>query len=133
MKEIVAYELERGINILPEIDMPAHSGKAIRIFPQLNCEMPGPVCPCNKFAYEFARNVFSEIFDIFPFEYIHLGCDEVDRSGWKNSNACKRFMNEHGIENAEQLQSYFTRKMVEFFNLMTALLFTNLLLRWISL
>jgi hexosaminidase len=116
MKEIIDYALEHKINILPEIDMPAHSGMAISIFPQLNCENKGPICPCNDFSYEFARNVFSEIIELFPYEYIHLGCDEVDRNSWANSYACKKFMKDKGISDVEQLQSFFTREMEKFFN-----------------
>lgn len=116
MKEIIVFAKQHNVDILPEIDMPSHTGIATTLFPQLVCDAGGPICPCNEFAFEFAKNVYSEIIDLFPFEYIHLGVDEVDRGPWAKSATCKIFMQEKRIANADELQSYFTREMEKFFN-----------------
>ncbi|WP_439581653.1 family 20 glycosylhydrolase [Dyadobacter bucti] len=116
MKDIIAFAKERNIDIIPEIDMPGHTGIATAIYPELLCENKGPMCPCNSYTYQFAKDVYTEIAALFPFEYMHLGVDEVERSSWSGSAQCRQFMEEKGIKGVEELQSYFTRQMEVFFN-----------------
>ncbi|HEY4337214.1 MAG TPA: family 20 glycosylhydrolase, partial [Puia sp.] len=123
MKGLVAYAAERHITIIPEIDMPGHMMAAINAYPFLTCNgdnkwgalFTTPICPCNEASFEFAENVFSEIMAIFPSEYIHIGGDEVDRSDWGKSEACKELMKKEGITDLPALQSYFIRRMEKFF------------------
>ena len=75
-----------------------------------------PICPCNESTFEFAENVYKEIFSIFPSEYVHLGADEVDRKEWAKSPACKELMEKEGLKNVDELQSYFVKRMEKFFN-----------------
>ncbi|WPU91037.1 family 20 glycosylhydrolase [Mucilaginibacter sabulilitoris] len=124
MKGVVAYAAARHIDIIPEIDMPGHMMAAINSYPFLTCNgenswgklFTKPICPGNESTYEFAQNVFSEIMDIFPSKYIHIGGDEVDRTTWGESEACKALMAREGIKDLPALQSYFINRMEKFFN-----------------
>jgi len=123
MKGLVAYAAARHIDIIPEIDMPGHMMAAITAYPWLSCNgentfgelFSKPICPCNETTFEFAENVFTEIMDIFPSPYIHIGGDEVDRSDWAKSPACKALMQREGISDLPALQSYFINRMEKFF------------------
>ncbi len=124
MKGLVAYAAARHIDIIPEVDMPGHMMAAINAYPFLTCngentwgeDFTKPICPCNESTFVFAENVFSEIMDIFPSKYIHIGGDEVDRSDWAKSDACKALMKREGIKDLPALQSYFINRMEVFFN-----------------
>jgi len=124
MKGVVAYAAARHIDIIPEIDMPGHMMAAINSYLFLTCNgenkfgelFSKPICPCNETTFEFAENVFTEIMDIFPSKYIHIGGDEVDRSDWGKSEVCKALMQKEGIKDLPALQSYFINRMEKFFN-----------------
>jgi hexosaminidase len=124
MKGVVAYAAARHIDIVPEIDMPGHMMAAINSYPFLTCDgenkwgdlFTKPICPCNETTFEFAENVFSEIMQIFPSKYIHIGGDEVDRTNWGKSDACKALMAKEGIKDLAGLHSYFINRMEKFFN-----------------
>ena len=124
MKGLVAYAASKHIDIIPEIDMPGHMMAAINSYPFLTCngenkwgkDFSSPICPCNESTFEFAENVFSEIMDIFPSKYIHIGGDEVERTTWGQSEACKALMQKEGIKDLPALQSYFIHRMEKFFN-----------------
>ncbi|MDB5086471.1 MAG: beta-hexosaminidase [Mucilaginibacter sp.] len=124
MKGVVAYAAAKHIDIIPEIDMPGHMMAAINAYPFLTCNgenkfgelFSKPICPCNETTFEFAENVFNEIMEIFPSKYIHIGGDEVDRSDWAKSDACKALMQKEGIKDLPALQSYFINRMEKFFN-----------------
>ena len=124
MKALVAYAAGKHIDIIPELDMPGHMMAAINSYPFLTCNgenkwgelFSRPICPCNESTFEFAQNVYTEIMDIFPSKYIHIGGDEVDRSDWGKSAACKALMDREGIVGLPALQSYFINRMEKFFN-----------------
>jgi hexosaminidase len=124
MKDLVVYATKRHVDIIPEIDMPGHMMAAINSYPFLTCNgenswgqlFTKPICPCNESTFDFAQNVFTEIMNIFPSEYIHIGGDEVDRSDWAKSDACKALMQKEGIQNIAGLESYFINRMEKFFN-----------------
>lgn len=125
LKSLVAYAAARHIDIIPEIDMPGHSKTAIRLYPFLACSAAGkaseegfsvPMCPCNEATYTFAQNVYKEIFDIFPYEYVHLGADEVNKESWKSAAECAVTLKKEGLKDVNALQSYFVRRMEKFFN-----------------
>lgn len=89
MRDFVAYCAKYHIQVVPEIEMPGHEVAAISVYPELTCQgVQKPIrttcgvsdellCPGNDFTYEFLGNVFKELADIFPSEYIHLGGDEA--------------------------------------------------------
>jgi hexosaminidase len=124
MRGLVAYAAERHIDIIPEIDMPGHMMAAIDQYTWLSCDSTSafgklfstPICPCFPATYRFAQDVWTEIMDIFPGTYLHIGGDEVDRSLWASSADCKQLMEKEGLTGTAGLQSYFIRKMEEFFN-----------------
>jgi len=123
MKGLVAYAAARHIDIIPEIDMPGHMMAAITAYPYLSCNgentfgelFPSPSVLVVRRLFEFAENVFTEIMAIFPSPYIHIGGDEVDRSDWAKSPACKALMQREGISDLPALQSYFINRMEKFF------------------
>ena len=124
MKELVAYAASKYIDIIPEIDMPGHMMAAIHAYPYLSCDggskwgdlFSTPICPCHETTFEFAEDVFSEIMEIFPSVYLHLGADEVDKTNWAQSPACKTLMEKEGLKNVNELQSYFVIRMEKYFN-----------------
>ncbi|MDQ2751456.1 MAG: family 20 glycosylhydrolase, partial [Bacteroidota bacterium] len=124
MKDLIRYASSKHITIVPEIDMPGHMMAAINAYPFLSCSdqnswgqnFSTPICPCKETTFEFAENVFSEIIDLFPSKYIHLGADEVERSSWAQSSLCKELMQKEGLKNVDELQSYFVKRMEKFFN-----------------
>lgn len=124
LKALVAYAAAKHIEIIPEIDMPGHMMAAINEYPYLSCDgksafgklFSTPICPCLPSTFEFAQDIYSEIMDIFPSKYLHIGGDEVDRSLWAKSEACKALMKKEGLKNTEELQSYFINNMEKFFN-----------------
>ena len=124
MKGVVAYALARHIDIIPEIDMPGHMMAAINSYPFLTANgenkwgklFTTPICPCKETTFEFAQNVFTEIMEIFPGKYIHIGGDEVDRSSWEQAQSCKELMAKNNIKTTAELQSYFINRMEKFFN-----------------
>lgn len=124
MKDVIAYAAARHIDIIPEIDMPGHMMAAIKSYPYLSCVggstwgelFTTPICPCNESTFEFAENVYNEIFALFPYEYVHLGADEVEKSSWAKSPACEAVMKANNLSTVEELQSYFVKRMEKFFN-----------------
>lgn len=124
MRKLIAYAEAKGIEIVPEIDMPGHMMAATNLMPWLTSHGKGgqakdfsePLCPCKETTFEFAENVFTEIAALFPSKYIHLGADEVEKSSWKNVPECEALMAKEGLKSVDELQSYFVRRMEKFFN-----------------
>jgi hexosaminidase len=135
MKEIIQYAKERFIDILPEIDVPGHSMAAIASYPELSCNkgeyqvntgdkfmnwFPGgkfeamidnTICPANENVYPFLDKVFTEIAQIFPFPYIHMGGDECAKNFWMNNDTIKTLMKKEGLKTMDDVQSYFVKKV----------------------
>ena len=87
IKDVVAYARERFITIIPEIEMPGHSGAALAAYPELGCapvESAVAFCPKAE-TFAFLENVLSEVVELFPSPYIHIGGDEVEKEGWRQS------------------------------------------------
>ena len=124
IREIVAYARQRGIDIVPEIDIPGHSLSAINNYDGLSCkERTGwgqffttPLCPGKDRVLEFCKDVYREVFDLFPYHYVHVGGDEVDMSHWKECPDCQRRMRENKLKTEAELQSWFLHEMEKFFN-----------------
>ncbi|MEN8126005.1 MAG: family 20 glycosylhydrolase [Bacteroidota bacterium] len=129
LKEIVAYAATRNIEIIPEIEMPAHVMSAIAAYPELSCfETPigvpsGGVWPITEIycagkesTFEFLENVLLEVMEIFPSKYIHIGGDEATKTNWEKCQHCKKRMKKEGLKDVEELQSYFVKRMEKFIN-----------------
>ena len=136
MKEIVAYAAERGITVIPEVDLPGHMVAALAAYPELGCTggpyevwtrwgvAPDILCAGNEEIYTFLEAVLSELIDIFPSEYIHIGGDEAfnEEMGipWDHCPKCAAKMKELGIKKGPMakhyLQNYVTARMQDFLN-----------------
>lgn len=124
IKEVIAYAKVRGIDIVPEIDMPGHMLAAVSNYKGVSCfdetgwgsVFSSPVCPGKDSALEFCKNVYSELIDLFPYKYIHIGGDEVEKTNWKKCADCQKRMRDNGLKTEEELQSWFIHNMEGFFN-----------------
>jgi len=127
IKQVVAYAQKRFITIIPEIDIPGHSLAALAAYPALGCS-GGPyemgtywgvfndvLCPKDT-TIRFYENVLSEIIDLFPSKYIHIGGDECPKIRWKNCAHCQQLIKEKGLKDEHQLQCYFMTKIEGFVN-----------------
>lgn len=123
IKEIVAYAAQRGIDVIPEIDMPGHFLAAISQYPELACDgligwgeiFSSPICPGKDATLEFCQNVFKEVFELFPYEYVHMGGDEVEKANWKKCPLCQKRIRTEKLGSVEELQAWFVRDMEKFF------------------
>ena len=140
IKEVVRYASEKNITIVPEIDFPGHSMAALAAYPELSTKKEGKfVNPGSKFAewyddgkfemlientlnptdekvYEFADKVFTEIAELFPGEYIHMGGDECFHGFWDADPSVQKFMKENNIKDSHELQSYFVGRIQKIIN-----------------
>ena len=132
LKALVAYAAERYITIIPEIDLPGHMMSALAAYPELGCT-GGPyevmttwgiakdvLCAGNERTLEFLKNVLSEIVDIFPSEYIHVGGDECPKERWAECPVCQAKAKALGLKDdkkhtkEQRLQSYILHEIEEF-------------------
>lgn len=120
-KELVAYASKRGITIIPEIEMPGHSDEVLETFPHLKCDnvtnMVGEFCIGNDSTFTFMQDVITEIMDIFPSTFIHIGGDEANKANWKQCGKCQKRMKDNHLKNEDELQSYAIRRMEKFISL----------------
>lgn len=117
IKEIVAYAADRYIDVIPEIEMPGHSEAATQCYPELSCDgtgTSGVYCAGNDASFEFLQNIISEVLPLFPYEYFHIGGDEVGKDSWLSCEKCKKRMREENLQDGEELQSYFVKRMEKF-------------------
>lgn len=130
MKEIIAYAADRQIEIIPEIDIPAHSNAALASYPEYACPVvkdfigviPGLggknaeiiFCGGNEKTYEFLQDVLDEVIALFPSRYIHLGGDEATKTNWKKCPLCQARIQEKHLADEEALQGYFMGRMSDY-------------------
>ncbi len=127
IKEIVAYATARHITVVPEIEMPGHSLAALAAYPELSCTgglfevgkkwgvFDDVYCPKEE-TFTFLENVLTEVLDLFPSEYIHIGGDECPKTRWKNCAHCQKLIQEKGLNDEHELQSYFIQRIEKFVN-----------------
>lgn len=134
IREVVAYATKLGITIIPEIDLPGHMLSALASYPYLGCTggpyevwtrwgvSPEVLCPGKETTFTFIEDVLTEVMDLFPSEYIHIGGDECPKTSWENCPNCQKRIQELGIKatkghTAEQyLQNYVTARVQKFVN-----------------
>lgn len=130
IREIVAYAMARHIEVIPEIEMPAHSNAALAAYPLLACPvvdkyigvLPGLggnhadiiYCAGNDSVFTFLEGVIDEVLELFPSRYIHLGGDEAWKTHWKECPLCQTRMKVEGLEDEEALQGYFMARMARY-------------------
>ncbi|MGN6224022.1 MAG: beta-N-acetylhexosaminidase [Pseudoxanthomonas sp.] len=124
-REIVEYARQRHITVVPEIEMPGHAQSAIAAYPEFGATgQAPPVSPdwgVNTWLYgvedptfEFLQNVLTEVMDIFPGQYIHIGGDEADKYQWRNSPSIQARRKALGLADDMQLQSWFIKRIETF-------------------
>ncbi|UII32696.1 family 20 glycosylhydrolase [Fulvivirga ulvae] len=129
IREIVKYAAERHVTIVPEIEMPAHVSAAISAYPWLSCKQePIPVpsggvwpitdiyCAGNDSTFMFLEDVLTEVMDLFPSQYIHVGGDEATKTAWEQCPKCQRRIKTEGLSDVHELQSYFISRVEQFLN-----------------
>lgn len=123
IKEMVAYAAMRNIDIIPEIEVPAHTLAAIAAYPYLSCEeKPVKVqeqhsisrelyCVGKESTFDFLEDVFEETFQLFPSKYIHIGGDEARYDRWKKCEQCQKRKKDLGLKEEKELQMYFNQRI----------------------
>lgn len=119
LKGLVKYASERGIEIIPEIDMPGHTGAILAAYPELSCTKTerevreyfgisdNILCAGKSGVYDFVYGLLDEITEVFPSRLIHIGGDEALKDEWKKCPDCKRMMQVYNIGTFKELQSFF--------------------------
>lgn len=125
IREVVNYAADKYINVIPEIEMPAHSDAALRAYPELKCEpAPGSLnpnrgnsiyCPTEE-TFTFLEGVLTEVMALFPSKYIHIGGDEANKQPWVESQYSQDLMKRLNLTDVRELQSYFIQRIEKFIN-----------------
>jgi hexosaminidase len=134
IREVVKYAADRYINVIPEIEMPGHSSAALAAYPELSCDPSFPYkvsetwgvfhdtyCPSEK-TFGFLEDVLTEVMELFPSKYIHIGGDEAPKDAWKKSEFCQKLCKKLGLKDdrtsskEDKLQSYFIQRIEQFVN-----------------
>ena len=126
MRDVVTYAARRHITIVPEIEMPGHSLAALSVLPQLSCTggpfeifpfFKGPgitqdiLCAGQEETFIFLRDVLDEVMAIFPSAFVHIGGDEAPKTRWKACWLCQKRIQDEGLKNEAELQSWFNRRV----------------------
>jgi len=126
VREIVAYARDRYVTVIPEIEMPGHATAALAVYPELSCT-GGPFevatqwgvfedvyCAGNDRVFEFLEDVLTEVIDLFPGTYVHVGGDECPKVRWEACEKCQARIEAEGLKDEDELQSYFIRRIERF-------------------
>ncbi|MHC4396627.1 MAG: family 20 glycosylhydrolase [Planctomycetota bacterium] len=131
MREIIAYGKRHNVTVVPEIEMPGHSIATLTVYPELSCSggpfeifpfFKGPginkdiLCAGNEKTFEFLEDVLGEVVDLFGCEFIHIGGDEAPKDKWRECSKCQWRMKQEGLDDEDELQSYFIKRIEEFLN-----------------
>lgn len=123
IRAIVSYASDRCVTVIPEIELPGHSRAAIAAYPWLSCTgdtLPVPndwgvfkdiYCAGQDTTFRFLETVLDEVMELFPSEYIHIGGDEAPKVRWDACPKCQRRMEEEGLHDSHELQSWFISKV----------------------
>ena len=135
IRDVIAYAGERGITIIPEIDLPGHMQAALASYPELGCKGSKPqpyevwmrwgiskqvLNVGSEKTMQFLEDVLSEVADLFPSEYIHIGGDECPRDEWETDPDCRAKVRELGLKDKDgvsataRLQNYVTARLQKF-------------------
>ena len=120
IREIVEYARQHFITVIPEIEMPAHSEEVLSAYPQLSCAgepyKNADFCVGNEETFTFLENVLTEVLELFPSEYIHIGGDEAGMAAWKTCPKCQKRMKDEHLSHVDELQSYLIHRIEKFLN-----------------
>ena len=128
IREIVRYAADRFITVIPEIEMPGHSSAALACYPELSCGLGKTYvvrdyydvfdevyCP-KEHTFRFLEDVLTEVIDLFPSHYIHIGGDECPKKAWKKCSHCQALMKQLNLPDESALQSWFIHRIEKFVN-----------------
>lgn len=132
LRDVIDYAAKRHITIIPEVDLPGHMQAALTAYPELGCT-GGPyevrtiwgvsqdvLCVGNNFTLQFVKDVLSEVADIFPSEYIHIGGDECPKVRWEKCPKCQERIKSLGLKSdakhtkEQRLQSYMIQEAAKY-------------------
>lgn len=120
IRELVNYAAQRHITIIPEIEMPAHSEEVLAAYPEFSCSgepyRNADFCVGNERTFAFLEDVLTEVMELFPSRYIHVGGDEAGKAAWKTCPKCHRRMEEEKLNGVNELQSYLIHRIEVFLN-----------------
>ena len=120
IREILEYARQHYITVIPEIEMPSHSEEVLAAYPQLSCSgepyKNSDFCVGNEETFTFLENVLTEVMELFPSEYLHIGGDEAGKSAWKTCPKCQKRMKDEHLANVDELQSYLIYRIEKFLN-----------------
>lgn len=129
IREIVQYARDRHITIVPEIEMPGHTTAVLAAYPELSCtggpfQVPSgglwPItdifCAGKEETFSFLEDVLTEVMELFPSAYIHIGGDEANKKEWETCPLCQARIREEGLADEHELQSYFITRIESFLN-----------------
>jgi len=126
IREVVNYAAARHITILPEIDMPGHETPALLAYPELDCPLPQGLdkkgnparpyqfCIGNEKTFTFLEEVLTQIVELFPGKYVHIGGDECHMERWLQCPICQARMKAENLKTGEELQSYLVKRIEKF-------------------
>jgi hexosaminidase len=125
VQTVIDYAYNRGVRVIPEFDTPGHSLSWGVGYPQLltacyDGAQPngqyGPINPTNPFVYQFLQKLFSELKQVFPDQYVHIGGDEVDFSCWQSNPQCQQWMQQNNYTNYAMLEQYYETSLLNVLN-----------------
>ena len=125
VRRVVAYAAQRGVNVVPEIEMPGHAQAALASYPELGCAGAGAgyevattwgvkgdvLCAGRDTTFAFLEEVLDEVLELFPGPFIHVGGDECPKQAWRDCRRCRRRIADEGLAGEDELQSWFIRRM----------------------
>lgn len=127
IKEIVKYAADRFITVIPEIEMPGHTREVFAAFPEYSCVgkkmtvAPGGYwpnldifCAGKDETFEFIKNILSEVIELFPAKYIHIGGDEANKTRWKECPLCQQRIKDEKLKDEKELQSWFIKQIADY-------------------
>ncbi|MEG1865201.1 MAG: beta-N-acetylhexosaminidase [Alistipes sp.] len=120
IREVVEYARQCHITVIPEIEMPGHSEEVLAVYPALSCSgkayVDSDLCIGNEAVYTLLTDVLTEVMELFPSEYIHIGGDEASKRSWATCPKCQALMQREGMHSTDELQSYLVHRIEQFLN-----------------
>ncbi len=128
LRELVAYAAIFDIDVIPEMDMPGHSFNLTKAYPEMRCDADNPngwaACISTEATYDYARAILTEVAEIFPYEYLHVGTDEIDMKDiiskrgpqvqdWERCRRCNAFFGAMGLHTTTDRFYYFIRRVYD--------------------
>ncbi len=127
VREVLAYADKRFVTVIPEIEMPGHAKAALAAYPQYSCS-GGPfvvegewgvlndIFCAREETFTFLEDILTEVAELFPSTYIHIGGDEAPKIRWERCHACQERIKSEGLKDEHELQSYFITRIEKFLN-----------------